>query len=70
MRSSIGNCCFECPERHPACHDTCEKYKAAKDVWEAKKRSIKKVRDKYKDYDGFKIETVQRTKKHMREHRK
>lgn len=23
-------CCKDCPDRHPACHGTCEKYKAAK----------------------------------------
>jgi len=69
MRSSIDSCCLNCPDRHPACHDKCEKYKAAKEVWEAKKRSIKQVRDKVKDYDGFKIVNVRRTKKHMREYR-
>ena len=69
-RSSIGSCCLDCPERHPACHDTCEKYKAAKQVWEAKKQSIKKTRDKYIEYDVFKITNVQRTKKHMKDHRR
>ena len=70
MRSSIGSCCLNCPDRYPACHDKCDKYKAAKEVWEQKKSSIKRLRDKDKDYDGFKVVNVQRTKKHLRAHRK
>ena len=65
-RSSLGECCLNCKTRYPACHDTCEKYKDAKRVWEEKKRSIKRVRDQYKDYDDFKITNVCKTRKHAR----
>jgi hypothetical protein len=30
--------CKGCPERHPACHDNCEKYKTAKAAIRARKR--------------------------------
>ena len=30
--------CKGCTERHPACHDNCEKYKTAKTALRARKR--------------------------------
>lgn len=38
--------CTECEERHTACHDRCEKYKA----WKAEVQIIK---DKKKAYDSL-----------------
>lgn len=48
------DCCKNCvpPERHIACHDTCEKYKAAKAEHERVKEAFKKeyapVHDSYR----------------------
>jgi len=39
--SSI-NTCLDCQERHPACHDHCDKYQAAK---EKRSEEIQKIRE-------------------------
>lgn len=47
----IGTCCRDCGERHPACHDHCEKYRAALDEWNNYKSMIKATKeDVYEDY--------------------
>ena len=33
-------CCKDCPSRHQACHDTCEKYKAEKKDFEERKAFV------------------------------
>lgn len=33
-------CCLNCPSRHQACHDTCEKYKAEKKDFEERKAFV------------------------------
>lgn len=30
-------CCKDCPDRHPGCHGSCEKYKAQRAEYDAKK---------------------------------
>lgn len=32
--------CYECPDRYPACHDTCEKHKLAAAKDRARKRPV------------------------------
>ena len=61
--SGIKNVCFECQDRHPACHDTCEKYFEAKNEFEERKAKIKTERDKYKEIDIYHLEAVRRTRK-------
>ena len=41
------NCCRDCPNRYPACHDTCETYQEQKAEYLEMTRVIKK--SKYKD---------------------
>lgn len=38
--NTITGCCKDCPNRHEACHDTCEKYQAARDEWEKRRKAI------------------------------
>lgn len=36
------NCCYKCPDRYLACHDTCEKYIAARAEYD---NQVKKERE-------------------------
>lgn len=70
--SRTGGCCKDCKDRsiEPVnCHSYCVKYTKAKADAEARKQEIDKVRNKYKDYDGFKMTNVRNTKEHMKNHR-
>ena len=60
--SGIRNVCFECQDRYPACHDTCEKYVEAKAEYEERKAKVKTERDKYKEIDLYHLQAVRRTR--------
>ena len=51
--------CLDCQERHPACHDTCEKYLEAKNNHEKIKKAIVDA----KDYDIYKAKIIRETEK-------
>lgn len=36
-------CCHNCTSRKPACHDTCEQYKAEKEDLENRKEFVRKL---------------------------
>ena len=61
MKSKIG-CCFECPERHPACHDTCEKYKEARQRWLEERHYINQARSREINYRDFKVQNICKTR--------
>ena len=61
MRSTLNGCCLDCPDRHPACHSTCERYKAAREEWDLKKQHIRNSREKYRNYFDFKADNIQKT---------
>jgi hypothetical protein len=46
--------CKNCPDRHTACHDKCEKYLSAKRARDKKKEAIRQE----KIIDGYTIERV------------
>ena len=54
---TINGCCKECEERYPGCHGKCEKYKVAKEEWEAFKKS-----KKFSVYDDYKFKAVAKEK--------
>lgn len=61
------NCCRDCPNRYPACHDTCETYQEQKAEYLENKRFIN--RQKYKEdlIVSYTIrETVKNTRKKLR----
>ena len=62
-KSGIKSVCYDCQDRHPACHDTCERYSEAKTEFEQRKAVIKSERDKYKQIDIYHLEAVRRTRK-------
>ena len=37
--------CKDCPDRHPACHDQCEKYRKWLDAYHADQRDIRRLKD-------------------------
>lgn len=48
--------CTECGERHTACHDRCEKYKA----WKAEVQRIKEKKKAYEEERNLAIEETKR----------
>lgn len=46
--------CKNCPDRHPACHDKCERYLAVKRARDEKKEAIRRE----KISDGYTINRV------------
>lgn len=56
------NTCRDCPDRHPACHDHCEKYQEALAEWKEKKQSIKHTKKMHREFDKFRIYAMSRLK--------
>lgn len=61
-------CCYECQNRYPACHDSCEKYQTERAEYLEKKDAINKERLKQKGFDTWKIQMVKQTKARGRIH--
>lgn len=61
--SGIRSVCYDCQDRYPACHDTCEKYLDAKNEYQNRKQVIESARNEYKQYDLYKLETVRKARK-------
>lgn len=62
-RQRITESCKDCQDRHPACHDHCERYKEAKKQWDERKEVIKAARDKAREIDLYQKSAVQRMRK-------
>lgn len=52
--------CLGCKERHVACHDSCIKYSAFKEIGQA----IKDARTEYLHGNGIAVESAVRKNKH------
>lgn len=59
-------CCKDCPDRHLACHDTCERYKQEHREYQAEKEVYCKDRNKGYEYDDFRAEQIRKAQKHRR----
>lgn len=57
------NTCRDCPDKHPGCHDHCEKYQSALAEWKEKKAAVKHAKRLYKQYDDFRVESLARFRK-------
>lgn len=64
--SRMGNVCYLCTDRHPACQSTCEKYLAARAEHDRKTAEAKKKYLADKDVDYFRYNSVCKYKKRMR----
>ena len=62
-RQRITECCKDCPDRYPACHDKCEKYKTAKAEWDERRELIKAEKSKAVALDLYQKAAVWRIKK-------
>lgn len=56
IQRGIGTACYECPDRHPACHDTCPKYQQALAEWMEFKRNAKHNKQMHQLYDKYRVE--------------
>ena len=58
----IKGCCKDCPIRHEACHDTCEKYQKARREWEAHKEMVSESK-KPSEYDEYRFKSIRAMKR-------
>lgn len=65
-KKSLDNVCYQCPDRHPACQSTCERYLAARAAHEEKMAEAKKKYAADKDADLFRYNAVCKYRKRMR----
>lgn len=49
----IDSVCKDCEERHPACHDHCEKYLTAKLEFEKNKEIVRKAKKTDRDFQKY-----------------
>lgn len=61
----IGTHCRNCTERYLGCHDHCEKYKGQVRERDERRDKIAKAKAVDRNYDSFKSERVNATKKVM-----
>ena len=66
VNGKIDNTCMGCEDRHPACHDSCERYLKAKEIHEKKKQAIRDA----SDFDIYKAKIIRKMKKkNQRKHK-
>lgn len=63
---TILETCKGCTDRHPACHDTCERYKAAKVEWDNRRENIKTEKRRLQAIDSYQISAIKQMRKGKR----
>ena len=58
--------CNGCPDRRAGCHGACPKYQEFRTEHEAERARIRQTVIRERDYDDFKIKTVDTTKRRLR----
>ena len=66
-KSRIGACCKDCSDRHLACHDHCEKYKAAVKEWNEFKDIVRQNK-KPSEHDLYRMESIKAMRKRRKWH--
>lgn len=64
MMHGISQCCRECTDRYPACHDYCEKYQEASEKWKSFKKQVKD--EKFDEYFAYKVDKIKKEEKKRR----
>lgn len=59
-KNNYFGCTKDCPDRHPGCHDSCEKYRSAKKQYLDEQTVIKKARYKESAANAAKAEGIKR----------
>ena len=62
-RTGIGGTCLNCEDRHPACHDTCEKYQTARKAWDERQMMIREAKNQRRIYDDHVLHQVVKERK-------
>lgn len=62
-------CCKDCKERHPACWDSCEKYKAEKAANDSLKAKIRKEKDRDYNLENQRFIAIKKIKEEGRKHK-
>ena len=52
--------CYECQDRHPKCHSTCDKYKSFKADLEKQKATIRPLKDAENNMTDYKNRIYER----------
>ena len=55
--------CKDCTDRHPACHDECEKYKTFKQIHDSKREAIYKYKNRHSEFYGYRQDSYFKTMK-------
>lgn len=66
MPMKLIRCCKDCPDRHLACHDTCERYRQEHREYQAEKEAYCKGKNMGYEYDDFRAEQIRKAQKHRR----
>ena len=61
--SGITGTCLGCPDRYPACHDSCERYPIAKNEWDDKRNRIREEKKKTRVFAEYKVSKIIRERK-------
>lgn len=68
--SGIKSVCYECKERHPGCHDSCQTYIEARAEYDERKEAIQKARANDDLYDEYKLKCIRKARKKGQNHGK
>lgn len=66
MPMKLIRCCKDCTRRHPACHDTCERYRAEREEYLKEKEVRYRESHKNDQCDDFRAEQIRKAQKHRR----
>ena len=59
----ITETCYQCEDRHPACHDHCEKYLSAKEQWKERQERTKRAKEEFFISYQQHVDAIRRTKR-------
>lgn len=58
-------CCKDCPNRHPGCHGSCNKYQEQKAEYDETMSEVKEKRGVSQGLNGFMFNNIERTNKRL-----
>ena len=58
--------CYECKNRHYACHDTCEIYQKARNEWIERKKTIRRNKGLYYSLNKYEVTKTEQLKRRYR----
>ena len=55
--------CLDCPDRYPACHDHCDRYKEWKEIHERKRAAAREQKQSEVEIVSYELDRFRRMKK-------